>query len=175
MLEQKRKAPPNERQAKVLLMLAGSSMAQKDLVQSERRLARTQAVSQKVYGVESEEVSRLLSMRAMIAIDASRFDDAERFLKRGLEIQALCLGPDDAYVKAVRALMAGRYQDHINDRRVHGALASPGNTRRASPPAPSARGWSASSIIIVACCGGRTASCRQPPRKTSPISRKSGP
>ncbi len=118
-MEVKRRAPANERQAKALFMLAGSAMDRKDLVESDLRLARTQEVWEKVYGVESEEVSMLLSMRAMIAIDATHFDGAERFLKRGLEIQVLCLGPDDPYVKAARSLMAGRYQDHINDGRVH--------------------------------------------------------
>ena len=54
-----------------------------------------------------------------VAIDAGRFDDAERFLKQQLADQVFHIGADDPDLKKAKQLMVGHYQQHANDREGH--------------------------------------------------------
>lgn len=116
-LQGRAKAPASERQAKVWMMLAGASTGRKDWAEAERRLSRAQAVLKESKGGESEEVAVMLCLRADVASNAGRFEDAERLLKEGLEVQAARIGPDDPVVALARARTAGRFQDRAEDRR----------------------------------------------------------
>ncbi len=116
-LQEAAKVPASERQAKALVMLAAASMDRKDWAEADRRLARAQSILETLNGPESKEASIGLSARTEVAIQAGRFDDAEKLLKRNLEIQAALLGPEEPDVVQARALMAGSYKDHLNDRR----------------------------------------------------------
>ncbi len=116
-MQERAKAPASEDQAAVLMRLAGASRERKDWAEAERRLARTQAIVAEAKGGESDEVATVLTERAAVALDAGRPDDTERFLKQGLELQAARIGPENPDVTEARALMAGRHEDHSQDRK----------------------------------------------------------
>ena len=116
-LQEAAKSPASERRAKVLLLLAGASMERKDWAEAERRLAMSQGIHEELKGAENDEVSKVLACRAEVALLAARFDDAEKFLRKNLEVQAAILGPDDRDIVEARTLMAGSYRDHVEDHR----------------------------------------------------------
>ncbi len=116
-LQEAANAPASERQAKVLFMLAGASMERKDWAEAERRLAMSQKTVEELKGAESDEVSGMLASRADVALLAARFDDAEKFIRRNLAVQAAILGPDHRDIVEARTLMAESYRDHVEDRR----------------------------------------------------------
>jgi tetratricopeptide (TPR) repeat protein len=117
-LQEAAKAPAGERHPKVLFMLASASLERKDWAEAERRLAMSQKDLEELKGAGSDEVSTMLASRADVALLAARFDDAEEFLKKNLEVQAAILGPEDRDIVEARTLMAGSYRDHVEDRRV---------------------------------------------------------
>jgi tetratricopeptide (TPR) repeat protein len=116
-LEEKAKAPPSKDQAQAGFVLAEASRERKDWAEAERRLAKTQAIIESLPGTTKDQVASILVVRADVAIDAGRFDDAEAFVKRGLEICTVLIGPADRDIVRARELMAGSYRDHVNDRR----------------------------------------------------------
>ena len=116
VLQEKTKAPASEKQGTVLCALAVASMERNEFVQAEGWLAKTQAFLQTTKGAESDDVSVIQTARADVALKAGRFDDAERFSKQGLAVQAKLIGTDDRDVKQAEILMTGRYQDDAENR-----------------------------------------------------------
>ena len=114
-LQEKAKTPPSEKQAKVRLMLAAASMERKAYGEAEQRLAKAQAVLEEVNGAESDEVTKTILARASVAVEAGRFDDAEGFIRKSLQVQSGLIGPDDADMVQATALMVGGYKAHADD------------------------------------------------------------
>ena len=98
-------------------MLARASQERKDWAEAERRLAKAQTILEALKAPDRDRITEILSERADVAIEAARFDDAEAFLKRGLDIQADVHGPEDPDVVQARALTTGSYRGHVRDRR----------------------------------------------------------
>ena len=91
-------------------------MERKDWAEAELRLATSQKTVVELKGAESDEVSSMLAGRAEVALLAARFDDAEKFLRKNLGVQAATSRPEDRDIVEALTLMAGTYRDHIEDR-----------------------------------------------------------
>jgi tetratricopeptide (TPR) repeat protein len=109
------KAPPSERRAKVLMMLAIAAIQRKDFGGADAWFAKAQEVIAVVNGKTSEEFAGILSTRAGNALEAKRFDDADAFLKEAIAVQTEVSGKDSAEVvdllveRAEGALEAKRF------------------------------------------------------------------
>ena len=98
--QEKLELPASETQVKVRLMLAGASAERKDFAEADSRLAKCQAVIEEILGSKSGELTMVLSTRAAVAMGALRFDDAETFVKRALEVESALIDPADADLAA---------------------------------------------------------------------------
>lgn len=116
-LQKPGKAPPIEKQARVVLMLGGALMQRKQFDEADRAFAKTQSMIEKLNGEDSDEVVAIVTVRASAALEAGRFVDCERLLKQALDLEESLLGRDDRGVVEARVLMAGRYVEHARDRR----------------------------------------------------------
>ena len=143
-------------------------MEHKDWARAEDLLSRMQTIVTKLHGAESAEVSMALLARAMVALKARRFDDAESLLKRGLEVQAAILGPDDPDIVRARDLIARSYRDHVNDRRAPVLWHRLKVFRRQAGREHKHDVLGHIADIYVDLLAGPTASCRTRPRRTSP-------
>ena len=112
-LHEARKSPPNKELAHVYDRLAKAPQERKDWAGADAYLAKAQATLETIQGVASKDVAAIVSERFDVALEAGRFDDAEGFIRRGLEIQTTLLGRDDPDVVRARALLAGSYRDHV--------------------------------------------------------------
>jgi tetratricopeptide (TPR) repeat protein len=112
-----RKAPPTRKLAEVYNFFSRAAQGRKDWAAAEQYLAKAQATLETLNGAPNEDVGAILYARADVALQARRFDDAERFIKQALDIQAALLGREDPDVLQARTLMAGSYRDHVDDRR----------------------------------------------------------
>ena len=97
------------------MMLATASMERKAYGEAEQRLAKAQAVLEEVNGAESDEVTNTILARASVAVEAGRFDDAEAFIRKSLQVQSALIGPDDADIVQATALLVGGYKAHAAD------------------------------------------------------------
>jgi tetratricopeptide (TPR) repeat protein len=116
-LQEAAKAPASTKQASAYFALAQASRKRKDWDEADRRLAMRGSVYAKLQGAEGDRVTENLADRSNLACEAGRFDDAEKHLRRALDIQVSRLGAADPDIVDARALMVGSYRDHVQDRR----------------------------------------------------------
>ncbi len=115
--QQSTKAPPSRDQAEAFYTLAEASRQRKDWAEADHRLASAQSILEKIKGAEGDDLASILSQRAELALQAGHFDDAEKLLRRDLRIRAALYGPNDPDIIEAQELMAGSYQEHVEDRR----------------------------------------------------------
>ena len=109
--------PEREQFGNALFWLASAVTERKDFEAAERLLAKAQTVFEKTLGTGPDVFLDILSMRFDAAFESGRFDDAERFINRSMELEYDKIGPQDPVVVEMRSLMATSYKDHTRDRR----------------------------------------------------------